>query len=80
MFFVGTVYALIIGYPMGKINIGSIVVFQDIFTENSILGFWKYLSFDLTAVLFIVPIAFVSMLEHIGDISANSIVCKKIFW
>ena len=78
-FFVGTVYALLIGYPMPKLEVKSIVIFQDIFTEKSVLGFWKNLSIDGNALIQMLPIAFVSMMEHLGDISANSVVCGKDF-
>ena len=78
-FLVGTLYAWIIGYPINVEFTGSIVIFQDIFTEKSILGFYKYLSFDLNAMVQILPIALVSIMEHMGDISANSMVCGKDF-
>ena len=79
-FIVGTVYALIIGYPMPKIEVNSIIIFQDIFSKNSALGFWKHLSISGNALLQILPIALVSIMEHIGDISANGIVCGKDFF
>ena len=65
----------------------SIVVFQEIFKSGGegILGFyvkgWGQLKNGTlaTAMLSIVPIAVVTFMEHIGDISANSVVCKKDF-
>ncbi|MBQ7307273.1 MAG: hypothetical protein IJW82_01985 [Clostridia bacterium] len=78
-FFVGTVYAWIIGYPINIEFSGSIVIFQDIFTEKSILGFYRYLSIDLNAMVQVLPVALVSIMEHMGDISANSMVCGKDF-
>lgn len=78
-FVVGTIYAAIIGYGFEYNTNGSIVIFQDIFCENSVLGFWKYLSIDGNAMIQILPIALVSIMEHLGDISANSLACGKDF-
>lgn len=78
-FVVGTIYAVIIGYNINISFSGSITVFEEIFCKNSILGFWGKLSLDANALLQILPIAIVSMMEHMGDISANSLACGKDF-
>ena len=78
-FVVGTVYALIIGYDFSVEFSGSVTIFEDIFSEKSVLGFWKHLAFDGNAMIQILPVALVSMMEHLGDISANSLACHKDF-
>lgn len=78
-FVVGTVWAVIIGYPLVPKFSGSVVIFQDIFCEKSLLGFWRYITIDGNALLQVLPVALVSMMEHMGDISANSIACGKDF-
>ena len=37
------------------------------------------MNINFATILAVVPIAFVSIMEHLGDISANSIVCGKDF-
>ena len=78
-FIVGTVWAIVIGYPMAPSFSGSVVVFQDIFTEKSVLGFWRYIAIDGNALLQVLPVALVTMMEHMGDVSANSLACGKDF-
>lgn len=60
---------------------GDVVVFQQ---AKDIWGFWGAWG-DLdggligTAMLATVPLAIVTFMEHLGDISANSVVCNKDF-
>lgn len=54
----------------------KVIIFQDL---GETFGFYKYLRFDLEAVLMIAPIALVSFMEHIGDINASSAVCGEDF-
>lgn len=77
-FFVGYAYAAIIGLvDFSSLQGADIVVFQSI---GSKLGFYKYLRFDWNAIIMMVPLAFVTLMEHIGDISANSTVCGQDFF
>jgi len=77
-FVVGYIYALCIGLVnFTPIQNSDIVVFQSL---GSLLGFYKYLHFDWTAIVMLVPLAFVTLMEHISDITANSIVCQKDFF
>lgn len=76
-FIIGYVYALIIGLVnFSPLQGADIVIFQSL---GSALGFWKYLHFDWNAIVMMVPLAFVTLMEHIGDISANSTVCGQDF-
>lgn len=67
-------------YNEGKVP--NILVFQ---RYKEVWGFWKdgwsHLGNGVlaTAMLSIVPIAVVTFMEHLGDISANSVVCQKDF-
>ncbi|HKM10870.1 MAG TPA: solute carrier family 23 protein [Bacilli bacterium] len=77
-FLIGYGYALAIGLvDFTPIKNSDIVVFQSL---GELLGFYKYLHFDWSAIVMMVPLAFVTLMEHIGDISANSTVCKKDFF
>lgn len=77
-FLIGYIYAAIIGLvDFSVLQSTDIVIFQSI---GSLLGFYKYLKFDWNAILMMVPIAFVTLMEHIGDISANSTVCGQDFF
>lgn len=77
-FLIGYVYGAIVGLvDFSTLKGSDIVIFQSI---GSLLGFYKYLKFDWNAILMMVPIAFVTLMEHIGDISANSTVCGKDFF
>lgn len=77
-FVVGYVYALCIGIVdfSGKMSVDRIVIFQQI---PQLFGFFKHLHFDGTAVVLLVPLALVTFMEHLGDISANSTVCGHDF-
>ena len=77
-FVIGYLYALAIGLvDFSSVQNSDIVVFQSL---GSLLGFYKYLHFDWNAIVMMVPLAFVTLMEHIGDISANSTVCQKDFF
>lgn len=81
-FVVGYIYGAIIGLVnFSGFNWTDIVVFQHIHKD---LGFWGAFSqFNFAdfgaAVLMVVPLALVTFMEHMGDISANSTVCGKDF-
>ena len=77
-FLVGYIYATAIGLVnFGSLAGADIVVFQSLGAK---LGFYRYLRFDWSAIIMMVPLAFVTLMEHIGDISANSTVCGKDFF
>lgn len=77
-FLVGYVYAAIIGLvDFSSLQNADIIVFQSLGDK---LGFYRYLRFDWSAIIMMVPLAFVTLMEHIGDISANSTVCGKDFF
>lgn len=77
-FIIGYIYAVIIGLvDFSSLQGADIVIFQSL---GSTLGFYKYLRFDWNAIVMMVPIAFVTLMEHIGDISANSTVCGQDFF
>ena len=61
---------------------GRIVIFQHIAEEFSFYKGFASSTFGTTlvsAILMIVPLAIVTFMEHLGDISANSTVCGKDF-
>lgn len=65
-----------VGAMANGIDWRQIVIFQNF---GQTFGFYKYLRFDLSAVLLLSPIALVAFMEHIGDINASSAVCGKDF-
>ncbi|MBQ9980110.1 MAG: hypothetical protein IJP23_03535 [Oscillospiraceae bacterium] len=81
-FIVGYIYSAIIG--LVNINFsGDILIFQQ---SKELWGFWGATglgSLDkglvVSAILMIVPLAIVTFMEHLGDISANSTVCNQDF-
>lgn len=82
-FVVGYIYAAIIGLVSYKnaFSVERIIIFQNIGKE---LSFYKgYANMTgasfLNGFLAIVPIAIVTFMEHLGDISANSVICRKDF-
>lgn len=76
-FVVGYIYSLIIGLvDYSTVDWSQIIIFQDL---GKTFSFYKNLSFDLGVILSVVPIAIVTFMEHLGDISANSTVCNKDF-
>ncbi len=76
-FLVGYVYGAIIGLvDFNNIFSGQIVVFQNL---GESLSFYGNINFNFAVILAVVPIGLVSIMEHLGDISANSVVCGKDF-
>ena len=81
-FVVGYVYGACVGLVNFKTMFsGDIVIFQQAKDVWGFWGAWKDLDGGLvaTAMLSIVPIAIVTFMEHLGDISANSTVCGQDF-
>ncbi len=79
-FVVGYIYGAIVGIVSIEFS-GDIIIFQNAGELWGFWGAWDGLTADLmvTALLSIVPIAIVTFMEHLGDISANSTVCGKDF-
>ncbi|MBQ2662124.1 MAG: hypothetical protein IJF80_05675 [Clostridia bacterium] len=76
-FIVGYIYSLFIGLvDYSGCDWSQIVIFQDM---KSLFGFYGELSIDWGIILSIVPLALVTFMEHLGDISANSNICGKDF-
>lgn len=76
-FVIGYVYSLAIGLvDFSGADWSRIVIFQNM---GETFGFYNSLSFDLSVVLSIVPVAIVTFMEHLGDINANSTICGKDF-
>lgn len=77
-FIVGYVYSLCIGLVdfSNAFSVNRIVIFQQI---PQLFGFFKYLHFDWNAIILMAPLALVTFMEHLGDISANSTICGKDF-
>lgn len=90
-FLVGYIYGAIVGlvdldpssagFIFADTAQGHIVIFQQ---ASELWGFWgAWGSLDSgiigTAIFSIVPIAIVTFMEHLGDISANSTVCGQDF-
>lgn len=83
-FIIGYAYSAIIGLVSfeGVFSTGRIIVFQNLGNE---LGFYKGYAdagFGVkfaSAAVAIIPLAVVTFMEHLGDISANSTVCGKDF-
>lgn len=77
-FLIGYIYALAVGLvSFEALKTSDIVIFQSL---GKTFGFYKYLHFDWNAIIMMVPLAFVTLMEHIGDISANSTVCGQDFF
>lgn len=76
-FVVGYIYSLAIGLvDFNGCDWSKIIIFQDM---GSTFGFYGNLSIDWAVIGSIAPIALVTFMEHLGDISANSAVCGKDF-
>ena len=61
-------------------SVDRIIIFQNIGKELSFTKLRKYDGrFLFERLLAIVPIAIVTFMEHLGDISANSVICRKDF-
>lgn len=81
-FLIGYIYGACIGLVNFKTMFsGDIVIFQQAKHIWGFWGAWDKIDGALigTAMLSIVPIAVVTFMEHLGDISANSTVCGKDF-
>ena len=90
-FIVGYAYAMAIGlvnldptsdgFIFAQTQQKNIIIFQQAKEIWGFWGEWKNLDGALmgTAILSLVPIALVTFMEHLGDISANSTVCRKDF-
>ncbi|MFA6866641.1 MAG: solute carrier family 23 protein [Clostridia bacterium] len=79
-FVVGYAYSAIIGLVHIDFS-NDVIIFQQAKQVWGFWGAWNGLTGALigTAMLSIVPIALVTFMEHLGDISANSVVCGKDF-
>ena len=76
-FVVGYIYSLCIGLvDFSGCDWSKIVIFQNM---GETFGFYGNMTFDLTTILAIVPLAIVTIMEHMGDINANSAVCGRDF-
>ncbi len=76
-FIVGYLYALIIGLiSFDGVFSGDILIFQQL-KQN--FGFYGSLNINWSIILSIVPLSIITFMEHLGDISANSIICGKDF-
>lgn len=81
-FIVGYIYGAIVGLVSFKgFDWTNIVIFQNLSKE-----FGWYTAFGSidgaalgSAIIMIVPLAIVTFMEHLGDISANSTICGKDF-
>ncbi len=90
-FIVGYIYGMCIGivnldpnsagFIFSGTARGEIIIFQQAKEVWGFWGAWNQLDGGLvgTAMLCIVPIAVVTFMEHLGDISANSTVCGQDF-
>ncbi len=82
-FIVGYLYSLCIGLIdfTGAFSADRIVIFQNLDKYFGFYGAWGELDGAMlaSAMLAIVPLALVTFMEHLGDISANSTVCGKDF-
>ena len=81
-FIIGYIYSAIIGLVHIDFS-GDVVVFQQ---AKQVWGFWGAEGLGnidggmlVSAILMVVPLAVVTFMEHLGDISANSTVCGKDF-
>lgn len=82
-FVVGYLYSLAIGIVnfdglKAAWDAREFVIFQPSIFKNT-FGFYSEFSFDASTIIAIVPIAIVTFMEHLGDISANSTICGKDF-
>ncbi len=76
-FIVGYVYSLFIGLvDFSACDWSRIIIFQNM---GETFGFYGSLSLDISTILAIVPLALVTFMEHLGDISANSNICGHDF-
>lgn len=90
-FVVGYIYGMCVGlvdfnpasehFIFAETAKGNVVIFQMAADIWGFWGAWGELDGSLiaTAIVSIVPIAVVTFMEHLGDISANSTVCGRDF-
>lgn len=82
-FVVGYIYAAIIGLVSYKnaFSVDRIIIFQNLGKEFSFYKGYANMTGAafLNGFLAVVPIALVTFMEHLGDISANSVICRKDF-
>lgn len=82
-FIVGYVYGATIGLVSYKnaFSVDRIIIFQNLGKEFSFYKGYANISGAafLNGFLAVVPIALVTFMEHLGDISANSVICHKDF-
>ncbi len=81
-FIVGYIYGACIGLVnFANFNWTDIVIFQHLGKEFGFYAAFGYMDWALlgSALIMIVPLALVTFMEHLGDISANSIICGKDF-
>ncbi len=78
-------FAIIIGYivciPLGLVDFSPVsnANFISLMDENIRSQLFLLPTFELDAILAIAPIALVTLIEHVGDITTNSAVCGKNF-
>lgn len=78
-------FAIIAGYlvciPLGLVNLEPVknAEFFSFMDSNIIDQLLLLPSFKLDAILAIAPIALVTLIEHVGDVTTNSAVCGKNF-
>lgn len=81
-FVVGYVYGACVGLvDFSNFVWTDIIIFQHIGKEFGFWGAFSYMDWSLfaNAAIMIVPLALVTFMEHLGDISANSTICGKDF-
>lgn len=78
-------FAIVIGYivciPFGLVDLTPVkeAEFFSLMDSNIRAQLFLMPSFELDAILAIAPIALVTLIEHVGDITTNSAVCNKNF-
>lgn len=78
-------FAIVIGFiaciPLGLVNLEPVrnAEFFSFMDSNIRSQLFLLPSFELDAILAIAPIALVTLIEHVGDITTNSAVCGENF-
>ncbi|NLP16965.1 MAG: uracil-xanthine permease [Clostridiales bacterium] len=78
-------FAIVVGYivciPLGLVDFSPVrnANFISLLDENIRAQVFLLPTFELDAILAIAPIALVTLIEHIGDITTNGAVCGKNF-
>lgn len=79
-FIVGYIASLCFGIvDFSNLHNSSWLIFEKN-TFASAFGFYKFLRFDWSVIISIAPLAIVTFMEHIGDITANGSVCGKNYF